>query len=90
MYCLKCGKETGSERVFCDSCLESMEKYPVKPGIHIHLPNRPAFVQRKTVRRRMPTPEERVVRQRRVIRVLSLCLATVSVLLILCAVALFT
>lgn len=40
MYCLKCGKETNSTAVFCDACLDSMEKYPIKPGTPIHLPHR--------------------------------------------------
>lgn len=40
MYCLRCGKETEEEKVFCPSCLETMEEYPVKPGQPIVLPNR--------------------------------------------------
>ena len=42
MYCLKCGKDTGSAQIFCDECLQSMEKYPVKPGTPIHLHQREA------------------------------------------------
>ncbi len=40
MYCLRCGKDTHDERVFCESCLLLMEAYPVKPGTAIHLPER--------------------------------------------------
>ena len=40
MDCLKCGKKTTDEQVFCDTCLASMDAYPVKPDVHIQLPNR--------------------------------------------------
>lgn len=78
--CMKCGRETDNEQVFCDSCLEVMAKYPVKPGIVIHLPKHDDTPIRKT----SPvypthTPEEQVVRQRSVIRWLSLALAVLVV-----------
>ena len=38
MHCLKCGKQTKSEHVFCPGCLTVMEAYPVKPDVHIQLP----------------------------------------------------
>lgn len=92
MYCLKCGKDTKSDQLFCSACLESMEKYPVKPGTHITLPNRSgqASVKKNTRRHRAVSPEEQVLQQKKVIRVLSFCLAMVSIFLILCALALFT
>lgn len=40
MACLKCGKKTADEQVFCPACLAVMEAYPVKPILHIQLPNR--------------------------------------------------
>ena len=51
MYCLRCGKETADNKVFCGSCLESMEEYPVKPGQPILLPNRPAPVPARKSRK---------------------------------------
>ena len=39
---MKCGKDLGASQVFCDECLEMMEKNPVKPGTVVKLPNRPA------------------------------------------------
>ena len=39
MACLKCGKKTADEQVFCPACLAVMEAYPVKPILHIQLPN---------------------------------------------------
>lgn len=38
MQCLKCGKSTTENQVFCDGCLQGMDAYPVKPGTPVHLP----------------------------------------------------
>ena len=51
MYCLRCGKETPDNKVFCKSCLDSMDEYPVKPGQPIILPSRPAPVPAKKSRK---------------------------------------
>lgn len=40
MNCLKCGAKVEEGQSFCGKCLEGMEKYPVKPGTPIQLPNR--------------------------------------------------
>lgn len=40
MNCLKCGREIGENQFFCTDCLIQMEKYPVKPGTAVILPNR--------------------------------------------------
>jgi len=77
MYCLKCGKETNSSAVFCSACLESMEKYPVKAGTPIHLPQRNAS-KRSTVRKYTPTAEMQLANlQKKVhrLRLISLVLA---------------
>jgi len=53
MHCLKCGKKTEAEQIFCSHCLETMEAYPVKPDVHIQLPHRPATpAQKKQGRKR--------------------------------------
>ena len=44
---MKCGKKLGSSQVFCDECLEMMEKNPVKPGTVVKLPNRPVVSMTK-------------------------------------------
>ncbi len=62
MKCLKCGKETQHEHVFCDHCLDSMAAYPVKPGAPIHLP-KPAVstaAQKPSARKKAPSLEEQV------------------------------
>ena len=40
MNCMKCGRETAEDQVFCKTCLEDMERCPVKPGTVVHIPNR--------------------------------------------------
>lgn len=45
MYCLRCGKDTVENKIFCESCLASMEEYPVKQGQPILLPSRQPVVQ---------------------------------------------
>ena len=77
MQCLKCGRNIELEQVFCADCLAEMEKYPVKPGVVVQIPNRPVTaVQKKSgIRRRnLPTPEEQVKRLRKRVRILSLLL----------------
>lgn len=69
MYCLKCGRETENEHVFCNGCLNVMEKYPVKPGTHINLPKRETTaVQKKSSRRRALKPEEQVIQLKKSLR----------------------
>lgn len=39
MYCMKCGRSTTGDHVFCDSCQQVMAAYPVAPGTAVHLPH---------------------------------------------------
>lgn len=91
MHCVKCGKKTENEQIFCPHCLEVMEAYPVKPDAHIQLPTRSAApAQKKSGRkRRTLNADEKIaylrgkVRQQRALMiVLALALlATVGTLL---------
>lgn len=40
MNCIRCGKETEENQVFCKECLQDMERHPVSAGTPIQLPNR--------------------------------------------------
>lgn len=40
MSCMRCGKESAEDHVFCTECLEDMKRHPVKPGTPIQLPVR--------------------------------------------------
>ena len=69
MACIKCGKKTKGDQVFCKDCLASMEAYPVKSDVPIQLPNRSAADAQKKAgkKRRNPTIEEQVVSLRRTV-----------------------
>lgn len=75
MYCMKCGKDTKSDRIFCDACLTAMQQSPVKPGTPIQLPNRSASAAKKNPsRRKQQSPEEKLLRMQGILRVMSICL----------------
>ena len=40
MNCLKCGRETQEDNVFCQACLLEMQKYPVHADTVVLLPRR--------------------------------------------------
>ena len=75
LRCIKCGRELKKQQVFCDACQEDMRGYPVNPGTPIQLPTRPAAAaaKRKPARvKKQLSPEERVVRLRSSVRLLTL------------------
>lgn len=86
MYCLKCGKETNQSRVFCDRCLEIMEKYPVKSGTAISLPHRETAdsLKKAAQRKRNLSAEEQLGMMKKTTRRLIAALAVLSVILALC------
>ena len=61
MGCMKCGKDTQANQIFCADCLSEMEKYPVKPNTVVQIPVQPAKKQVHH-RRVTATPEERIKR----------------------------
>ena len=68
MNCMKCGRETADDQVFCAGCLEEMERYPVKPGTVVHIPSRGAEEEvRKVSHRKKPLPSvsEQMIRLRK-------------------------
>ena len=60
MNCMKCGRETVGEDVFCQDCLTEMEKYPVEPGTVVLLPRRKEYSAKKAPKRHSPSPEEQI------------------------------
>ena len=62
MNCMKCGRETQNEAVFCQNCLAEMEKYPVQPGAVVLLPRRKEpSILKKLPKRHVPSAEEQIV-----------------------------
>lgn len=70
MNCMRCGREIGEEQVFCPECLADMEKYPVKPGTAVRLPQRSTvqYPRKAVPRKKPPTPEETILRLRKFLR----------------------
>ncbi len=83
MACLKCGKKTKDERIFCPDCLSVMEAYPVKSDMHLQLPNRKERELSRRTRKRRPLSEEEQLtslkkRQKRLIAAIALLLILLS------------
>ena len=69
MYCLKCGRETPDNQVFCTACQKNMAQHPVAPGTAIHLPSRPAVSAKRPAVKKRPVPlEEQILNLRRSLR----------------------
>ncbi len=72
MKCMKCGRDTEDQRVFCVDCLLEMEKQPVDPNIPVLLPKRDDSAAKKPPKRRGPPTEEQVKALQKRCRVLFL------------------
>ena len=85
MNCLKCGRETVSEQVFCEKCLLEMEKYPVKPGTAVKLPDRrePSAFRRAVKRRTVPLDEQVKILKDRLFRLLIVLLLSFVVIFLM-------
>lgn len=84
MACMKCGRETSADQIFCQDCLLDMERYPVKPGTAVLLPiHRESSVTRKAPKRRAPSAEDQVKWLKKRVRLLTILLL-LCVLLIVC------
>ena len=83
MQCLKCGKKTADNQVFCEECLAVMQAYPVKPGIPIQLPQREnRTTEKKALPRKDATSAEQIAQLRATIRWLLITVAVLSVMLL--------
>ena len=85
MTCMKCGREAQEGQAFCNDCLETMAKYPVKPGTSIQLPrhNEEAVPKKPSRKKLRPSPEEQVARQKLKIRRMALTITALSAALCL-------
>ena len=87
--CLKCGKKTEAQSVFCGECLAVMEHYPIKPGTVVHLPCRQdaSETSSKTDFEEAGHVEQ-LNHQREIIRWLTAVVAMLSALLVITSVLL--
>ena len=82
MNCYRCGRETVNEQVFCEKCLKTMQKYPIKPGTAVQLPDRKALErQASPVIRRQPSAGELVPQLRKTVRILVAAVSLLSITL---------
>ena len=88
MNCLRCGRETENEQVFCFLCESVMVKHPVKPNTVVTIPDRSAL-NRPGAARKPGRPEEDTAQLRRTILQLRLWVCMLMAALMLC-VALLT
>ena len=86
MKCLKCGAEIASASEFCGDCLQSMDKYPVKPGTVIQLHRREVVeAQKKNSRaKRTIDAEDQVIFLKKALRVMMLLLTIAVTALGIC------
>lgn len=86
MDCMKCGRETEHENVFCPDCLTEMEKYPVRPDTVVLLPRRrESSIIKKVPKRHTITAEEQITLLRKWIMVLTvivvICMTAIAFML---------
>jgi len=87
MECMKCGRETAENEIFCEDCLKQMDKYPVQINTPVSIPKREE-VRRKTAQKKILKPEEQIAGLNRTIHRLKKLVCILSVLFVLTAVAL--
>jgi hypothetical protein len=87
MGCMKCGRDTISEQVFCPDCLAEMEKYPVRPGTVVQIPVRraAASVKKQPAKKRTVPLEDQVKVLKKRCRVLFLLLIVTTAIATLLA-----
>ena len=85
MQCLKCGRDTTENQVFCDSCLQTMDAYPIKPGTAVHLPHRDTWeaAKKQSHRKRPMSQDEQLLYLRKHLRRVRLCAGILAVVLCL-------
>lgn len=83
MDCMKCGRETKPDAIFCQDCLEHMEKYPVPEHAFVYVPtekDRTAAVKKQAVIHTVASPEDQVKRLHREADMLRLMVILFAVL----------
>ena len=91
MACLRCGKPTEENQVFCPECLEVMESQPVKPDTPIQIPNRERRTTQKHPKHQSTQKKwaDKVFRLRYTVFGLVLLIIVLALALALCVCVLF-
>ena len=72
--CPKCGRDAAENMAFCPECLAEMEKYPVKPGVVVLLPQHEKTPKPSKRRHNTTPPEEQLAKLKKRISALTLAL----------------
>ena len=77
MNCMKCGRETMGDAVFCDDCLEHMARHPVPANTLVYVPSEKdrASAKKHSTVSPVITAEDQVKRLTRKVHALGLLLA---------------
>ncbi len=89
MKCMRCGTAITTKDVFCEKCLEDMQRHPIDPSTPIQLPLRDQSPPAKSHYRKTRKPEETVVFQRGIILWLILVVLALALALGMCLSMLF-
>ena len=91
MNCMKCGREIPDTQVFCDGCLDVMEKYPVKPGTVVQISHRSDAepVRKPSRKKRELSGDELIEHLQLTVKRLWICVLILSVLVCLAGAFLF-
>lgn len=81
MRCMKCGRETEENQVFCKGCLADMERSPVKAGTPVMIPKRPE--RQRSVPVKKENPEELLAKLNKKLRTLRIAVIVLFVALCL-------
>ncbi len=84
MKCLRCGRETENEQVFCFLCESVMVKHPVKPNTVVTVPDRTALARPAPVRKPVRQEEDPEYLRRNIMQ-LRLWVCMLLAALMLCA-----
>ena len=90
MQCLRCGRETENDQVFCLTCEALMSKHPVKPNTVVTIPERSVRMRNLTPRKPVKPirAEENTDHLHRTIAQLRLWVCMLMAALMLCVAAL--
>ncbi len=72
--CPKCGRDAAENMAFCDECLVEMEKYPVKPGVVVLLPQHEKPVKQSKRRHASVPLEDQLAKLKKRVAALALAL----------------
>lgn len=69
MNCIRCAKETEENHIFCNECLQDMERHPVDPRTPIQLPHRPEqpVIKRSSFRLAASKWEDKIFRLKHIV-----------------------